>query len=111
MVIDNQNLPFHILFYDILLLYVLLRLVTFLVSVLEVLHRGILLCISSKLHMQRCSADSLKVATVGIFIPRILENIINEGFLSSQPSILELVVKYLPTYHLVWLQSWAVVLQ
>lgn len=61
MVIDTQNLPFHILFYDILLLYVLLRLVTFLaflVSVLEVLHHGVLLCISSKLHIQRCGADS-----------------------------------------------------
>lgn len=108
MLIDTQNLPFRILFYDVLLLYVLLRLVTFLVSVLEVLHHGVLLCISSKLHIQRCSADSLKVATVGIFIPRILENIINEGFLSSHPSTLELVVKYLPTYHLVWLQSWVV---
>lgn len=50
----------------------------------------------------------LKVATVGIFIPKILENIINEGFLSSHPSAIELVVKYLSTYHLVWLQSWAI---
>lgn len=58
-----------------------------------------MLCISSKLHTQRCCPGSLKVAAGGIFMSKILANTTNKGFLSPPPSPVEPVVKHLLAHH------------
>lgn len=58
-------------------------------------------CASSQLWLQRCLLGGLILTMVEIFIPRKLENVINQGFFPAQKK--EPTVRYLPVQH--WVKT------